>query len=339
MSFDVNNPKENSIGWIEFSSSRYGGAWYNRQSQKAIAKHFNLELISLQAKHLKKRRYLKFFELFYYLLQIKGQKNLWIRDFYSVLSLLKRKTKGKNLALIFHIDFLKFPLLSKIPLFLLEKLFFYQQLKKTDAILTISEYWKNYFLQKGYKNVYKIYCGFNLGDFNVSNQEVSDFKKKYQLELKSIIYLGNCQKAKGVVDSYEALKDLDVYLITSGKRHVNIPTQNLDLDYREYLALLKASSIVVTMSKFKEGWCITAHEAMLLKTPVIGSGQGGQQELLEGGGQIICKDFKNLKENVEDLLNNAEKRRSLGEKGFNFAKNFTVEKFESDWVALIKEII
>ena len=106
MSPDDQNPKENKVGWIEFSSSRYGGAWYNRQSQKAIAKYFNLELISLEAKHLKKRRYLKFFELFYYLLQIKGQKSLWIRDFYSILSLSKRKTKGKNLALIFHIDFL-----------------------------------------------------------------------------------------------------------------------------------------------------------------------------------------------------------------------------------------
>jgi len=339
MSPDDQNPKENKVGWIEFSSSRYGGAWYNRQSQKAIAKYFNLELISLEAKHLKKRRYLKFFELFYYLLQIKGQKSLWIRDFYSILSLSKRKTKGKNLALIFHIDFLKFPLLSKIPLFLLEKLFFYRQLKKTDAIVTISEYWKNYFLQKGYKHVYKIYCGFNLGDFNIFGQEVLDFKKKYYLEGKPIIYLGNCQKAKGVVDAWQALKDLDVHLITSGKRHINIPTLNLDLPHREYLALLKASSIVVTMSKFKEGWCITAHEAMLLKTPVIGSGQGGQRELLEGGGQIICEDFKQLQEKVEDLLNNPEKRRILGERGCNFAKNFTEEKFEQDWAVLIKNVI
>jgi glycosyltransferase involved in cell wall biosynthesis len=333
----MNNIKE--IEWIEFASSRYGGVWYNQQSRKAISKHFDLELVSLKAEHLKNRRYLKFLELFYYLLQLKGEKDLWIRDFYSVLSLSRRKTKGKNLALIFHIDFLKFPLLSKIPLFLMEKLFFYRQLRKVDAILTISEYWKNYFLDKGYKNVYKIYCGFDLNNFNISDQEVIDFKKKYNLESKPIIYLGNCQKAKGVVDAWHALKGMDAHLVTSGKRHTNVPTLNLDLDYRDYLKLLKASSVVLTMSKFKEGWCITAHEAMLLKTPVIGSGLGGQHELLEGGNQIICKDFKNLREKVEYLLNHKEASKIQGEKGFNFAKNFTVEKFEEEWTDLIKKII
>lgn len=329
----------NRIKWIEFSSKRYGGVWYNQQTRKALSKHFDLELASLEPKYLKKRRYLKFLELFYYLLKIKGEKSLWIRDFYSVLSLSKKKTKGKNLALIFHIDFLKFPLFSKIPLFLLEKLFFYRQLKKVDAIVTISEYWKNFFLKKGYNNVYKIYCGFDLNDFNISEQEVIDFKKRYGLESKPIIYLGNCQKAKGVVDSYKALNSLDAYLVTSGRRQVNVPTLNFDLDYRDYLRLLKASFIAITMSKFKEGWCITAHEAMLLKTPVIGSGSGGQKELLEGGGQIVCQEFKNLRGNVEHLLNHPEIRQNLGEKGFNFAKNFTLEKFEEEWAILIKKII
>ena len=66
---------------------------------------------------------------------------------------------------------------------------------------------------------------------------------------------------------------------------INIPVVNLSLNYKEYLCLLKASSVVVTMSKFKEGWCLTAHEAMLCKTPVIGSGKGGMRELLEGGNK------------------------------------------------------
>ena len=45
--------------------------------------------------------------------------------------------------------------------------------------------------------------------------------------------------------------------------------------------LLQAASVAVTMSKFNEGWCRTAHEAMLCKTPVVGSGMGGMGELLE----------------------------------------------------------
>jgi len=96
--------------------------------------------------------------------------------------------------------------------------------------------------------------------------------------------------------------------------------------------------LVVTMSKFKEGWCRTAHEAMLCKTPVIGSGLGGMKELLEGGKQIVCPDFNSLREKVEYLLNNPGVRKKIGEDGFNFAKNFTFEKFKKDWIDLIKKL-
>jgi glycosyltransferase involved in cell wall biosynthesis len=207
------------------------------------------------------------------------------------------------------------------------------------AILTVSEYWENHFLEKGYKNVYKIYNGFDLADFDISDQEASEFKRKYNLLGKPIIYLGNCQRAKGVVESYHALKDFDVYLVTSGDCRVRIPARNLNLEYKDYLKLLKATSLVIAMSKFKEGWCRTAHEAMLLKTPVIGSGFGGMRELLEGGKQMICQDFDLLKEKVEYLLNHPEIREKMGEEGYHFAKDFTLEKFEKSWLELIHKIL
>jgi len=327
------------IKWIEISSKRYGGVLYNQQARKVLSKHFDLESVNLESKYFKNFRYLKIPESFVYLLKLKGQRDLWVRDFYSTLTLLKRKTKGKNLALIFHIDFLKFPLFSAIPLFLLEKLFFYRQLKRVDAIITMSEYWRNYFLKRGYPHVYKIYVGFNLANFNIKEEEVLDFKKKYHLEEKPIIYIGNCQKAKGVVESCKSLKDLDVHLVTSAKRQVKIPALNLNLEYREYLKLLKASSITITMSKMMEGWSMTTHEAMLLKTPVIGSGLGGMKELLKGGNQIICSDFSSLKKKVEYLLNNPEQRKKIGEQGYNYAKNFTIERFEKNWIETIKKIL
>jgi glycosyltransferase involved in cell wall biosynthesis len=178
-----------------------------------------------------------------------------------------------------------------------------------------------------------------LNNFNITKEEVLEFKKRYKLEEKPIIYLGNCQKAKGVVDSYKALKDLDVYLVTSSRRQVNVPTLNFDVDYRDYLRLLKASSIAVTMDKFNTGWNMTAQEAMLCKTPVIGSGMGGTRELYEGANQIICQDFKNLKEKVEYLLSHPEVRKKMGEDGYNYSKQFTLERFQNEWLDLIKKII
>ena len=93
------------------------------------------------------------------------------------------------------------------------------------------------------------------------------------------------------------------------------------------------------MSKFKEGWCRTAHEAMLFKTPVIGSGVGGMRELLKGGNQIICKDFNELKEEVKILLENLEERAKMGERGYNFVKDFTLERFNKEWRDTIKKIL
>lgn len=324
------------IGLFTIFSKRSGGNIYKEQIKNSLSSYFNIEYVNLEGVYFK-NKYLKAIESFIKLLFLKDKKDLWIRDFYSTVTLHKKNTKGKNLSLIFHIDFSGFPLISRLPFFIIEKLFFYRQLKKIDAIVTISEYWKNYFIKKGYKNVYKIYCGFDLNNFNVTKEEVLEFKLKYKLEGKPIIYLGNCQKPKGVVDSYRALKDLSAHFVTSGRQRVKIPALNIDADYREYLKLLKASTIVITMSKFKEGWCMTAHEAMLCKTPVIGSGNGGMEELLKEGGQIICIDFKELKKKVEYLLNNSEERVKIGKMGYNYAKDFTSERFKKEWLEIVSK--
>jgi glycosyltransferase involved in cell wall biosynthesis len=93
------------------------------------------------------------------------------------------------------------------------------------------------------------------------------------------------------------------------------------------------------MSTFKEGWCRTTHEAMLLKTPVIGSGQGGMRELLQGGGQIICEDFKNLRAEVSRLLDDSRLREEIGEHGYSFAKSFTMDKFIKSWLKLTDSVL
>ena len=323
------------IGYIQISSGRTGGTVYTNNALRAISSDFETEIIDLEPKKSSRWKIVKAIRVFANILFFKGRKELWIRNFYSTVIFYKKKIQGKNLALIFHVDFSGFSLSLKPFLFFFEKFIFYRQLKKMDQVVVISEYWKKHFLGMGYKNVKKIYCGFNLNDFNITEEEVVFLKEKYKIKDKQIIYLGNCQKAKGAVDSYNALKDINVHFVTSGTREVKIPALNLNLSRREYLTLLKASSVVLTMSKFKEGWCITAHEAMLCKTPVIGSGLGGMKELLAGGGQIVCNDFKNLRSQVESLLSDQGKRVARGKSGYDFAKTFTQEKFNKSWLDLI----
>ena len=315
---------------------KYGGKVYEEMVERALSDFFETEAVNVYPKG-KKLKYLKGLLMLWKLFKLSKEKNIdfAIKDFTASLFLNKKLVK--NITIVHHIDNSYAPFLVKIAYLFLDKIVF-SRLKKFDAIVVVSEYWKEYFKKMGYKNVYVIYNAFDLNNLDFSLEEVEEFKRRYNLTQKPIIYIGNCQKGKGVIESYQALKDLDVYLITSGIPQIKPPSINLILENKEYLKLLKASAVVVTMSKFKEGWCRTAHEAMLCKTPVIGSGLGGMRELLEGGRQIVCPDFNSLREKVEYLLNNPEIRKKIGEDGFNFAKNFTFEKFKKDWIDLIKKL-
>jgi len=322
---------------LNTTKRKYGGKVYESMIGEVLSNNFEVEFINAGIKS-GKFKYLTAPIVLWNIFKISRRKNfdLIIRDFES--SLFFNKKPAKNIAILHHLDYSFAPLWIKFFSSIFAKIIL-RNLRKFETVVVVSKYWENYFKEKRYKNVYLIYNAFKLDDFNFSSEEIEEFKKKYNLAGKPIIYIGNCQKAKGVVGSYRALKDLDIHLVTSGEQRVKIPAKNLEVEYKDYLRLLKASSIVVTMSQFKEGWCRTAHEAMLLKTSVIGSGRGGMKELLEGGKQIICEDFNSLKEKVEYLLKNPEIREKMGQDGYDFAKDFTLERFKKDWQELINKVI
>jgi glycosyltransferase involved in cell wall biosynthesis len=74
---------------------------------------------------------------------------------------------------------------------------------------------------------------------------------------------------------------------------------------------------------------------MLVGTPVVGSGAGGMEELLLGGGQIICKDPQNIKECVTEALLKAS---SMIKTGKEYAQQFSKEQFEQEWQELISKL-
>lgn len=321
---------------INTTHQKYGGNIYEGMIAEALSDAFEVEFLRCGAKS--KLKYLEIPPIIWQLFRSSkiNKSDIVIRNFNASLFLNKKPVK--NIALIHHVDNSCNSMLLKIAYFVLGKIIF-NNLKRFDAIITVSQYWKNYFKKKGYGNVYTVYNAFDISEFNFSFDEIKEFKEKYGLTEKPIVYIGNCQKGKGVVETYKALKDLDVFLITSGKPHIKIPTINLQLGDRDYLRLLKSSSLAVTMSRFKEGWCRTAHEAMLCRTPVIGSGFGGMGELLEGGNQIVCEDISSLKEKVACLLDSPEIRKEMGENGYNFAKNFSIKRFKEEWIKLTEDLL
>ena len=255
--------------------------------------------------------------------------DLWISSFLPTISMNIRKPKGKVISLFFHLDYKRYPnpLLSK-----LMRPLYYRQARNCDGVVTIAVYWRRFLEQNLIKVTDVIYWGFDTSKYEFSKEEVEAFKQKYSLQHKPVIYLGNCQPEKGVVEAYEQIKYLDAHFITSGEERVKIPARNFKLSYQEYCLLLRASDIVLTLSKFDEGWNATAHEAMLSGTPVIGSGLGGMAELLEGGSQLICYNFDSLRGLVSYALQNSTE---LGEKGRRFAAQFTLQRFAGAWQDLV----
>ncbi len=214
-----------------------------------------------------------------------------------------------------------------------------QNLHRADAVVTVAEYWNEYLRKRGVTNVYTIPNAFRLGDFALDQDETAAFQKRYGLLGKPVIYLGALGPGKGVEQAFDALKDLDVHLVASGRATAPTPSLRcMHLDRRDYLRLLAASDIAVTMSQFEEGWCRAAHEAMLCETPVVGSGKGGMRELLEPGGQIIAHNFDEMRAAVKDLLADEENRAERGRAGYEFARQFTYERFRSNWIEVVREM-
>ncbi len=204
-----------------------------------------------------------------------------------------------------------------------------RNLDKVDTLVVVSRYWQEYFNNIGFRRIKVIYNPFEIKQYlDYNSKKIEQFKIKYKLDKKPIVYIGNPQKSKGTDKTYEALKDLDVHLVTSGGGELNLPISNLNLNFQEYILLLQSSSLSVLMSQIDEGWNRVAHESILCKTPVIGTGRGGMGELLEESKQIICIDFDNLKIVVENALN---KNLEISQETLSYVKNFFLEKFYMEW--------
>lgn len=277
----------------------------------------------------------QFIRYFFRNINLKFTGDLVCRDFYSTVFAPFDK-KRKNLVIIHHIEEEK----TRFSFFHdLAMRIFYIRVKKADIVIVVSEYWKRILENKGCKDVRIIYNSFDLKIFEFNDEDLIEFRNNIGApEQKPIIYLGNATEKKGYIKAYEALKELDATFISTGRRQVDSPIINMFLSYSDYLKLLACSSLVITMSQFNEGWCRTAHEAMLCGKPVIGSGKGGMKELLSKGNQIICNNFTELKSHVEDLLSDPSKLNKTEKDGKEFACKFDLDYFKRSWQDVISTL-
>ncbi len=318
---------------IATSGKGYGGNIYEQYIDRVFEGDQNYEVVKFQ---FKLKRFWRLIELpayIYFCWTYSRNKNFFvIRNFNT--SFFPFSNPQNGLTLIYHIDETGSGFLISLFQIFLEKVFFLRK-SYNENIVVIAKFWQNYFLAKGYTNVDLIYCPYDIEKYDeISEDDVSDLLKKYRLGGRPIIYLGNPQTKKGFEVVYEKLKDYPAHLVCTGEGNSRSLVQHLKLNFKEYLTLLKSSDVVLTMSLFKEGWCRVAHEALLLNTPVIGSGRGGMGELLQDGGGLVCGDKEDLKKLVDTIV--LEKRKLAVDQ--SYLRQFTFEKYKNDWTDLTKKL-
>ena len=75
------------------------------------------------------------------------------------------------------------------------------RLRQLDCIVVVSKYWKKWLESNGCDNTKVIYNSFDINEFKFTNEARKRFKTKYHLHSdKPIIYIGNAQRKKGVME-------------------------------------------------------------------------------------------------------------------------------------------
>lgn len=289
--------KKRAIVKIDFNNKVYGGRIYENEVVSLLSDEFDFKRI-----YIRKNKSL--------LLDIVNLIGIIIKYkfFFKGTLLLTNSTSflagmlSNNIVVIHHIETNSHSRGIRARLQAMCDTYFLRNKSKFNKIVVVSKYWFNRLKSLGCSNLNLIYNSFEPAEYQAATEDIHRFREKYGFTGKPLIYLGSCRKGKGVIESYEALKDLDAYFVTSGDPHVELPVPNLNLSFKEYKLLLASADIVIAMSLFEEGWNRVVHEASLSGTIVIGNNPAGMGELMELSKQVVVTNFDNLKNAVLKMI-------------------------------------
>ena len=222
-------------------------------------------------------------------------------------------------------------------------------LRRSDAILTLSEFSKNE-IWKEYPNfrkkIYAIPLAAKPLFSNLNKAEIDkDLLKKFNINDRFILAVGNLQPRKNLsrlIKAFASLdKELDVQLVIVGKAQwqaSRIYEQVIDLKLEEQviftgyvsdnelLHLYNAASVFVYPSLY-EGFGLPILEAMACGTPVIASNTTSLPEVTKDAALLINPQNEwAIREAINKVLKFPQLAESLSQKGLFNAENFSWKK-------------
>jgi len=217
-------------------------------------------------------------------------------------------------------------------------------IKESAIIITISEHSKKDILDTfdvGSDKIYVTYPPITLRSLPTDEEKKSIFLKKYDLLLNQyILFVGAIEPRKNVgrlIDAYSMI-DTDMPLIIAGKKawlwEDEINGRNFKnvrlLEYvpTEDLRYLYSGAYCFVFPSLYEGFGLPPLEAMTFGCPVITSKVSSLPEVCGDAALYVNPhDIYEIKEKIEDLLNNPKLRHKLSKAGQERAKIFSMENY------------
>lgn len=268
------------------------------------------------------------------------------------------KTGVKTIVTIHDLIFMRYPNLYSY----FDRKIHYHKFKyaanKADLVVAISEQTKkdiiNY-LNINPEKIKVIYQGCApIFKEKLPEEFLEHIKIKYQLPNQFILNVGTIETRKNVLSVIKAIKEIDTQLVIIGKKTTYIKEINKyilenklqkkvifleNVELRELAAIYRMASIFIYPSIF-EGFGIPIIEALYSKTPVITS-KGGC--FSEAGGEnsiyIEAQNTEEIKVQIEELLNNPEKRTKMKQQGFEFVQKFNDDKIANNWIETYNQVL
>lgn len=314
----------------------------------------NFEIVSLRSKN-------KFCWNFRFLPRYikKNTVNIYLTQ-YIVPFFIPAKTK--IITVVHDISFRVYKQFIKKSDLLFLRLLIPRSLRRADKIIAVSQFTRDEIIKYYKITPEKVEWMHNAVDdefikkaADLTPEDLTAVRKKYNLPLKFILYLGTLQPRKNIPNLIKAYADLvkkqnddslqytsilkDIKLVIAGGRGHNfdssiydeIEKNNLQLDVifpgyiaeEDKAALMKLARVFCTPS-FYEGFGIPILEAMTAGTPVVASSIRPHMEI--AGKAALFFDPQNtqeLSDKLLDILTNDNLRQELIRKGFEQVGKFS----------------
>jgi len=268
------------------------------------------------------------------------------------------KNGVKTVVTIHDLIFMRYPNLYS---FFDRKIHYYKfkyAANKADLVIAISEQTKKdivAYLKINPNKIKVIYQGCApVFKEEISSEFIELTREKHHLPAHFILNVGTIETRKNVLSVIKAIKEIDTQLVVIGKKtayytEINsyILENNLqnkvifleNVDLKELATIYRMASVFIYPSVF-EGFGIPIIEALYSKTPVITS-KGGCFSEAGGENSIYVNPLNSneIKVELEELLNNSEKREFMKQKGFEFVQKFNDVEIAKNWMETYNEVL